>query len=120
MLFHEEMLLFSRWQKTVESMKICRRVISQSNVFGYVTCEEKRRIIVNVCVRGGLPAGTYCNIIDDCKTSLQVGTDSRAQVYLKNHDDPILAVCIGCDGDSATPFPIGKQILISCVRIFSK
>ena len=51
----------------------------------------------------GLPAGTYCNLIDDCKTSLQVGGDGKANVHIDNYEDPILAVCVGCDdGDTPT------------------
>ena len=63
-----------------------------------------------LCNHKGLPAGTYCNIIDDCKTSLQVRADGMAQVHLDNHDDPILAVCIECDGDSSVTLPAGKTL----------
>ena len=43
----------------------------------------------------GLPAGTYCNIIDDCKTSIRVKSDGKARIHLNNYDEPILAICVG-------------------------
>lgn len=44
----------------------------------------------------GLPAGSYCNIIDNCASSIQVGYDGSALVTIDNYDEPILAVCIYC------------------------
>lgn len=46
----------------------------------------------------GLPAGTYCNIIDDCGTSITVGADGRALVAFNNYEEPIFATCAGCEG----------------------
>lgn len=54
----------------------------------------------------GLPAGTYCNIIDDCATSIDVGSDGRALVSIDNYEDPIFAACVGCGGGGGgTPGP---------------
>jgi len=61
-----------------------------------------------VCIHTyeGLPARTYCNIIDDCKTLFRVGADGMTLVHFDDHYDPILAAYIGCDGNS---FSIGKS-----------
>lgn len=53
----------------------------------------------------GLPAGKHCNIIDDCASSIQVGADGKAEVVINNYEEPILAVCIGCDGTPGTGTP---------------
>ncbi|XP_046454250.1 alpha-amylase-like isoform X3 [Daphnia pulex] len=54
----------------------------------------------------GLPAGSYCNIIDDCASSIQVGADGMAQISINNYEEPILAVCAGgCGGGGGTPGP---------------
>lgn len=54
----------------------------------------------------GLPAGSYCNIIDNCATTVTVGADSRAQIKINNYEEPILAICVGCSSDSwPTPGP---------------
>ncbi|KZS14665.1 Alpha-amylase 1 [Daphnia magna] len=45
----------------------------------------------------GLPAGTYCNIIDDCATSITVGSDGKALVQINNYEEPIFAACVGCE-----------------------
>jgi alpha-amylase len=58
----------------------------------------------------GLPAGTYCNLIDNCKTSLTVGADGKANVKIDNYEDPILAVCVGCDATSPTAGPTGPTV----------
>lgn len=39
-----------------------------------------------------LPAGTYCNLIDDCATSIRVANDGMAQITINNAEEPILAV----------------------------
>jgi alpha-amylase len=53
-----------------------------------------------------LPAGSYCNIIDDCASSIQVGADGMAQISIDNYEEPILAVCAGgCGGGGGTPGP---------------
>ena len=44
----------------------------------------------------GLPAGSYCNLVDGCATSLEVGGDGMADVSIESEDEPILAVCVGC------------------------
>lgn len=55
----------------------------------------------------GLPAGTYCNMIDDCATSIDVGSDGRASVSIDNYEEPIFAACVGCGGGGGggTPGP---------------
>lgn len=42
----------------------------------------------------GLPDGTYCNIIDDCRTSLTVD-GGKGQVVINNTEEPLLVVCNG-------------------------
>lgn len=58
------------------------------------------RLFVKPIPLPGLPAGTYCNIIDDCKTSVTVGSDGRARIQINNYEEPILAICVGCDSSS--------------------
>ncbi|CAG0902207.1 unnamed protein product [Darwinula stevensoni] len=54
----------------------------------------------------GMPAGTYCNIIDGCASQVTVNGDGNAQIRITNADEPILAICQGCDGDTwPTPDP---------------
>lgn len=60
---------------------------------------------MNEKLQTGLPAGTYCNIIDDCVTSITVGSDGFANVVIDNYDEPILAVCLGCGTGSGTRPP---------------
>jgi len=43
-----------------------------------------------------LPSGIYCNMIDDCQSSIAVTADGRARVVIANYDEPIMAVCVGC------------------------
>ena len=46
----------------------------------------------------GLPKGMYCNIIDDCATFIEVASDGLSRIVISsNGDEPILAVCVGCD-----------------------
>ena len=53
-----------------------------------------------------MPAGTYCNIIDNCATSVNVGADGKAQIKIDNYEEPILAICVGCSADNVpTPPP---------------
>ena len=56
----------------------------------------------------GLPAGTYCNIIDDCKTSVHVSPDGIAHVRLDNYEDPVLAIYIGYDKNPSSRQKRGK------------
>ena len=44
-------------------------------------------ITKNVNPFKGLPAGMYCNIIDDCATSITVGSDGKAQVTINNYEE---------------------------------
>jgi alpha-amylase len=39
----------------------------------------------------------YCNIIDDCATSITVGSDGKAQVTINNYEEPMFAACVGCE-----------------------
>ncbi|XP_032776971.2 alpha-amylase [Daphnia magna] len=48
----------------------------------------------------GLPAGTYCNIIDSCATNINVGSDGKARIQINNYEEPIVAICVGCTADS--------------------
>nr|QJE50400.1 alpha amylase-related protein [Diaphanosoma celebensis] len=54
---------------------------------------------MNENLQTGMPAGTYCNIIDDCASSVTVGSDGRAQISISNYEEPILAICVGCSAD---------------------
>nr|CAH0102955.1 unnamed protein product [Daphnia galeata] len=40
----------------------------------------------------GLPAGSYCNIIDDCASSIRVGAHGMAHISINNYEEPFLAV----------------------------
>ena len=64
----------------------------------------------------GLPAGSYCNLIDDCQTTVHVGEDGQARVQLDNYEDPILAICVGCD-DDAVPLAVGRIRCCCCQRV---
>ncbi|CAG0879313.1 unnamed protein product [Darwinula stevensoni] len=61
---------------------------------------------MNQVLQTGMPAGTYCNIIDDCATQVTVNGDGTAQIVITNSEDPILAICQGCNGETfPTPDP---------------
>jgi len=47
----------------------------------------------------GLPAGSYCNIIDNCTTNVHVAADGTAQITINNYDEPMVAICVGCTSD---------------------
>ena len=53
----------------------------------------------------GLPAGTYCNIIDSCATNINVGADGNARIQINNYEEPIVAICVGCTADSGPTSP---------------
>lgn len=44
----------------------------------------------------GLPAGTYCNIIDDCASSVTVDASGMGSISINNYEEPILALCPSC------------------------
>jgi hypothetical protein len=47
----------------------------------------------------GLPAGTYCNIIDNCASSANVDGGGSAQIFVNGGMDPaIFAICVDCEG----------------------
>lgn len=51
----------------------------------------------------GLPKGMYCNIIDDCATFIEVASDGLSRIVISsNGDEPIFAVCVGCDAGNGT------------------
>lgn len=76
---------------------------SRGNVGFFAMAKDGK---IDQSLQTGLPAGKYCNLIDSCKTSLEVGSDGMAHVHLDNYEDPVLAVCVGCDSDSPTPPPV--------------
>ena len=58
-----------------------------------------KRGAMSKTVQTTMPAGSYCNIIDDCATMVDVGTDGMATININNADS-MLAICVGCeDGD---------------------
>ena len=72
----------------------------------------------------GLPKGNYCNIIDDCGTWIEVGSNGMARVVISGNDinaDPILAVCVGCgvrDGPSkATSLSLNVLTLLAILSV---
>jgi len=78
-------------------------------------------------LHAGLPKGSYCNIIDDCATSIQVASDGLARVVISgNNNEPILAVCVGCyEGNSpnnkATSVSFNNHVtLLAIFIVFTK
>jgi alpha-amylase len=64
----------------------------------------------------GLPAGSYCNIIDNCATNVNVGADGTAQITINNYEEPILAICVGCTADSGPTIGPGLTTTPSSVQ----
>ena len=54
---------------------------------------------MRVTLMTGMPAGTYCNIMDGCATQVRVNSDGTAKIQISNSEEPILAICQGCTGD---------------------
>jgi alpha-amylase len=52
-----------------------------------------------------MPAGEYCNLIDDCATSVTVGADGSAQISINDPENPVVAFCVGCGGNGVTIDP---------------
>ncbi|XP_037799098.1 alpha-amylase-like [Penaeus monodon] len=53
----------------------------------------------------GMPAGTYCELISGCANQVTVNGDGTAQISINNSDEPIFAICVGCDGNGPTVDP---------------
>ncbi|ROT61945.1 amylase [Penaeus vannamei] len=53
----------------------------------------------------GMPAGTYCELISGCANQVTVNGDGTAQISIHNSDEPIFAICVGCDGNGPTVDP---------------
>ncbi|CAL4138325.1 unnamed protein product, partial [Meganyctiphanes norvegica] len=56
----------------------------------------------------GMPAGTYEDVVS-CQ-QVTVGADGTAQISITNEDEPVMAICVGCDCSAppvvtATPGP---------------
>ena len=63
----------------------------------YSNCHlGENNVILSLNEIAGLPAGTYCNIIDDCATSVTVDASGMGAISITNYDEPILALCPGC------------------------
>ena len=43
----------------------------------------------------GLPDGEYCDIIHDCEQKIQI-SGGRGYFKAVNNDDPVVAICVGC------------------------
>ncbi|CAG0888559.1 unnamed protein product [Cyprideis torosa] len=54
---------------------------------------------VDEYVYTGLPGGSYCNLIDNCATQVQVNGDGTAHIKIHNEEDPFFAICVGCEGN---------------------
>lgn len=46
---------------------------------------------LQINLQTGLPQGIYCNLIDDCNTSIQVLADGTADISIANPDEPAVA-----------------------------
>ena len=83
----------SRWQRMETSKRLFRLVI----LIIYSNCHlGENNVIISLNEIAGLPAGTYCNIIDDCATSVTVDASGMGAISITNYDEPILALCPGC------------------------
>lgn len=58
-------------------------------------------------VETGLPAGEYCNIIDECATTVTVDAASMATISIDG-PDKMVALCVGCTGDPVDPGVTGE------------
>ncbi|XP_050739705.1 alpha-amylase-like [Eriocheir sinensis] len=59
----------------------------------------------DMTLQTGLPAGTYCELISGCSQMVTVNGDGTAQITINNSEDPIFAICVGCDGSGPTIDP---------------
>ena len=50
---------------------------------------------MNARLQTGLPAGQYCNLIDECATRITVDGSGFAQIVINNNDEPIVAFITG-------------------------
>ncbi|XP_069188090.1 alpha-amylase [Procambarus clarkii] len=53
----------------------------------------------------GMPAGTYCELISSCANTVTVNGDGTAQITINNSEEPMFAICAGCDGVGPTIDP---------------
>ncbi|XP_042220003.1 alpha-amylase-like [Homarus americanus] len=53
----------------------------------------------------GLPAGQYCELISHCANKVTVNGDGTARIIINNSEEPIFAICAGCDGVEPTVSP---------------
>lgn len=91
---------FSLWRRAAPWTRLCQPVGETkwplSNLILYNSLRSAQ----------GLPAGTYCNIVDNCATNVNVGADGKARIQINNYEEPILAICVGCTADGGpTPSP---------------
>jgi hypothetical protein len=57
--------------------------------------QETNLIVLRLNSSTGLPEGTYCNLVDDCSTTVSVLADGSAQITINNVEEPMVAICIG-------------------------
>ena len=50
---------------------------------------------MNDRLQTGLPAGSYCNLIDDCATRITVDRSGNAQIVINNNGEPVVAFITG-------------------------
>ena len=90
----------SPWPKEVQWMKLFKLV--KFNKLSILLLEDYSILISKF---KGLAAGTYCNLIDDCASSITVGADGKANVKINNYEEPILAVCTDCSSGGSVGTP---------------
>jgi len=57
----------------------------------------------DMTLQTGLPSGTYQDIING--GTVTVNGDGTAQISINNGEDPMFAICVGCDGNGPTVDP---------------
>ncbi|XP_050415125.2 alpha-amylase [Patella vulgata] len=67
-------------------------------------------------LKSGMPAGSYCDLISDCKKKINVDGNGMVSVNIDNNDEPIMAIIVGGhstgggdNGNHGTQSPGGTQ-----------
>ena len=76
----------------------------------------------------GLPAGEYCNLINDCASKVTVDGSGNAHIVINNNEEPVLAFIVGMSSvhltcfislTSNNPIPCYNEYFIGYMRILS-